>query len=165
MSTFKRNLKIGWRNILKNKFFSFLNIGGVAIGIAVTTLILFWVVDELSFDKHHENLAQIYQVYEHQIYSDGQDLHTGCTPFPLSGELKSNYPEVMNATTYTMLGEQPVKYQTTEYKDIPLMLADKEFVNIFSFDLLEGDITAIEAPDKIIISSKLAKLFFPNESA
>jgi hypothetical protein len=74
MSEFKRNLRLGWRNILKNKFFSFLNIGGVAIGIAVTTLILFWVVDELSFDKFNANLGQMYQVYEHQEFSDGQDL-------------------------------------------------------------------------------------------
>lgn len=165
MSTFNRNLKIGWRNILKNKFFSFINIGGVATAIAVTTLILFWVVDELSFDKHHSNLDQIYQVYEHQVYSDGQDLYTGCTPFPLSNELKSNYPEVLNASTYTFMGRQPVKYKNTEYKDIPLLLADKEFVNIFSFDLLEGEMNTIDAPDKVIISKKLAEMFFPNESA
>jgi hypothetical protein len=103
MSEFKRNLRLGWRNILKNKFFSFLNIGGVAIGIAVTTLILFWVVDELSFDKFNANLGQMYQVYEHQEFSDGQDLYTGCTPFPLANELKQTYPEIENATTYTNL--------------------------------------------------------------
>lgn len=165
MSTFKRNIKLGWRNILKNKFFSLLNIGGVAIGIAVTTLILFWVVDELSFDKYHENIDRIYQVYEHQVYSDGQDLYTGCTPFPLSNELKTNYPEVENATTYTNLGGQPVKYKTTEYKDIPLLLADKEFMNIFSFEVLEGEANAITAPDKIMITPKIAEMFFPNESA
>ncbi|MDX8339090.1 FtsX-like permease family protein [Draconibacterium sp. IB214405] len=165
MSEFKRNLKLGWRNILKNKFFSFLNIGGVAIGIAVTTLILFWVVDELSYDKFNDNLAQMYQVYEHQVYSDGQDLHTGCTPFPLSNELKQTYPEIENATTFTNLGGLPVKYETTEYKDISLTLADKEFMNIFSFDLIEGELNAIEAPDKILITPKIAQLFFPNESA
>ncbi|WP_347840399.1 ABC transporter permease [uncultured Draconibacterium sp.] len=165
MSDFKRNLKLGWRNILKNKFFSFLNISGVAIGIAVTTLILFWVVDELSFDKFNTNLEQVYQVYEHQVYSDGQDLHTGCTPFPLANELKLNYPEIENATTFTNLGGLPVKYETTEYKDISLTLADKEFMNIFSFELIEGELNAIEAPDKILITPKIAQLFFPNESA
>ncbi|MDX1284906.1 MAG: ABC transporter permease, partial [Draconibacterium sp.] len=165
MSTIKRNLKIGWRNILKNKFFNFLNIGGVAIGMAVTTLILFWVVDELSFNKYHDNINKIYQVYEHQVYSDGQDLYTGCTPFPLSNELKQNYPEVLNATTFTFLGEQPVKYQTIEYKNIPLMLADKEYLNIFSYNIIEGDANALEAPDKIMITPKIAKLFFPDESA
>ena len=161
----KRNIKIGWRNILKNKFFSFLNIGGVAIGIAVTTLILFWVVDELSFDKFHKNLDQIYSVYEHQIYSDGQDLYTGCTPFPLSQELKSTYPEILNATTYTNLGGQPVKYEDKEFKDIPLCLADQEFLNIFSFDILEGDANALIAPDNIMITQKVADLFFNGESA
>jgi len=165
MSTVKRNLKIGWRNILKNKFFNFLNIGGVAIGLAVTTLILFWVVDELSYNKFHENLDQIYQVYEHQVYSDGQDLYTPCTPFPLSNELKSNYPEVLNATTFMNMGGQPVKYQTEEYKDISLMLADKEYLNIFSYNIIEGDENALDAPDYIMITPKLAKMFFGNESA
>lgn len=160
----KRNIKIGWRNILKNKFFSFLNIGGVAIGIAVTTLILFWVVDELSFNKFHKNIDQIYSVYEHQLYSDGQELYTGCTPFPLSQELKLNYPEVINATTYTNLGGQPVKYETQEFKDIPLCLVDKEFLNIFSFEVLEGDPNSLNAPDNIIITSKVADLFFNGES-
>lgn len=165
MSDYKRHLKLGWRNILKNKFFSFLNIGGIAIGIAVTTLILFWVVDELSYDKFNDKLGQIYQVYEHQIYSDGQDLHTGCTPFPLANELKQIYPEIENATTFTGLGGLPVKHETTEYKDISLTLADKEFMNIFSFELIEGDLNSIEAPDKILITPKIAGLFFPNESA
>ena len=164
MSEFKRDLRLGWRNILKNKFFSFLNIGGVAIGIAVTTLILFWVVDELSFDKYNANLDQMYQVYEHQVYSDGQDLYTGCTPFPLANELKQTYPEIENATTYSNLGGLPVKYETTEYKDISLTIADKEFTNVFSFELIEGDLNAIEAPDKILITPKIAQLFFPNES-
>ncbi|WP_340113101.1 ABC transporter permease [Maribellus mangrovi] len=165
MSAIKRNLKIGWRNILKNKFFNFLNIGGVAIGMAVTTLILFWVVDELSYDKFHTNIDQIYQIYEHQVYSDGQDLHTGCTPFPLSSELKQNFPEVENATTFTFLGEQPVKYETIEYKNIPLMLADNEFLNVFSYNIIEGDVNTLETPDKIMITPKIAELFFPNESA
>ncbi len=164
MSTFKRNLKLGWRNILKNKFFSFLNIAGVALGIAVSTLILFWVVDELNFDKYHKNLSQIYQVYEHQVYSDGQDLHTGCTPFPLSNELKTNYPEVLNASTYTQLGGQPVKYQTTEFKDIGLLLADTAFTSIFSFEILEGDAKALHSPDQIMITPKVVDLFFKDES-
>ncbi len=161
----KRNIKIGWRNIVKNKFFSFLNISGVAIGLAVTTLILFWVVDELSFDKFHKNLSQIYSVYEHQVYSEGQDLYTGCTPFPLSKELKSTYPEILNATTFTSLGGQPVKYGTKEFKDIPLNLVDNEFLHIFSFDILEGDANALDAPDKIMITPKIADLFFKGESA
>ncbi|WP_321372645.1 ABC transporter permease [uncultured Draconibacterium sp.] len=164
MSDVKRNLKLGWRNILKNKFFSFLNIGGVAIGIAVTTLILFWVVDELNFDKYHENLSQIYQVYEHQVYSDGQDLHTGCTPFPLAQELKKTYPEVLNASTFTNLGGLPVKYENKEFKDIPVMLADQEFLNIFSFEILEGDPKALETPDQIMITPKIADLYFNDVS-
>ncbi len=70
-----RNLRIGWRNIRKNGIFSVINITGLSLGIAVVTLILFWVVDELSFDKFHKNIDRIYTVYEHQQYSEGQEFY------------------------------------------------------------------------------------------
>ncbi|NQU88628.1 MAG: ABC transporter permease [Mariniphaga sp.] len=70
-----KNFVIGWRNIRKNGTFSVINITGLSLGIAVVALILFWVVDELSFDKFHKNLDNIYTVYEHQQFSEGQADH------------------------------------------------------------------------------------------
>jgi hypothetical protein len=64
-----RNIILGWRNIKKNGVYSIINIAGLSLGIAVVVLILFWVVDELSFDKFHQNLDRIYTVYEHQEYT------------------------------------------------------------------------------------------------
>ena len=61
-----RNIVLGWRNIRKNGIYSIINIAGLSLGMAVVVLILFWVVDELSFDKYHHNLDRIYTVYEQQ---------------------------------------------------------------------------------------------------
>ena len=91
------DLRIGWRNIKKNGIFSIINVAGLSLGIAVVTLILFWVVDELNYNKFHKNLDHIYTVYEHQQYSDGQELFTACTPFPLAKELVNVFSEVENA--------------------------------------------------------------------
>ncbi len=160
-----KNLRIGWRNIRKNGIFSVINITGLSLGIAVAILILFWVVDELSFDKFHKNINRIYTVYEHQQYSEGQELFTFCTPFPLSKEFVNSYSDVENATTFAGVGEQLIRYEDKEYKEGPVICADSAFLNIFSFEVLEGDRNALQAPDKVIINKEIATLLFGNEPA
>lgn len=160
-----RNIIIGWRNISKNGVFSIINISGLSLGIAVVVLILFWIVDELNFDKSHKNLEQIYTVYEHQQYSEGQELHTNCTPFPLGQELVKSYPEIENATTYVNIWDQLIKYGDKEYKQGPVICADSNFLKIFSFKIIEGDPNTLASSDKMIITKELAQLYFGNEPA
>jgi putative ABC transport system permease protein len=160
-----RNIIIGWRNIRKNGVFSIINVTGLSLGIAVVVLILFWVVDELNFDKSHKNLDRIYTVYEHQEFSEGQELHTNCTPFPLNQELINKYPEIEKATTYTNIWDQLIKYGDKEYKKGPVVCADSDFLKIFSYTILEGDPNALASTDKMIITEDLAHLYFGNESA
>jgi len=159
------NVIAGFRSIRKGGIYSAINIAGISIGIAVVTLILFWVVDELNFDKFHENLDHVYTIYEHQEYSDGQDLFTYCTPFPLGQDLVKNYPEVKNATTFTEIWNKLLKYGDKEYKEGPIYCVDKEFLNIFSFRIIEGDRNSLNFPDKMIINEDIARLFFGNEPA
>jgi putative ABC transport system permease protein len=160
-----RNLIIGWRNIRKSGIYSLINIAGLSLGMAVVVLIMYWVVDELSFDKYHSNLDQIYTVYEHQQYSEGQELFTNCTPFPLSNTLVKNFAEVENATTFANIDKQLFKYKDMEFKEGPVICTDNNFLKIFSFKLLEGDSNALSSPEKIIITDEFANLFFGNESA
>jgi ABC-type antimicrobial peptide transport system permease subunit len=159
------NIIFGFRSIRKGGIYSIINIAGISIGIAVVTLILFWVVDELNFDKFHENLDQVYTIYEHQVYSEGQDLFTYCTPFPMSQELIKNYPEVKNATTFAEVWNQLLKYGDKEYKEGPIYCVDNEFLKIFSFRIIEGDRNALESPDKMIINEDIARLYFGKEPA
>ncbi|MCG6188713.1 ABC transporter permease [Maribellus maritimus] len=160
-----KNLRIGWRNIKKNGIFSIINITGLSLGIAVVTLILFWVVDEINYDRFHKNIDRIYTVYEHQQYSEGQELFTYCTPFPLGKEFITNFSEVENATTFANAGEQLIRFEDREYKEGPVVCTDSEFLNIFSFEVVQGDKNALEAPDKIVIDEELAAVLFGNESA
>ncbi len=160
-----RNIFLSWRNIWKNGIYSFINITGLAIGIAVVALILFWVVDELSFDKYHTNLDQIYTVYEHQEYSEGQELFTYCTPFPLSQKLVKDYPEVKNATTFTQIGNQLIRFEDKEHTEVSVFCVDKEFLNIFTYTIIEGNKDALQSPDNIIITEEIAHLFFGTETA
>jgi putative ABC transport system permease protein len=159
------NIIAGYRSIRRDGIYSLINIVGISLGVAVVTLILFWVVDELNFDKFHENLDRVYTIYEHQEYSDGQDLFTFCTPFPLSQEMVKNYPEVENATTFAEIWNQLFKYGDKEYKEGPVYCVDKEFLNIFSFKIIEGDRNSLKSPDKMIINEDIARLFFGKEPA
>ncbi len=160
-----KNLIIGWRNIIKNGVYSIINIVGLSLGMAVVVLILFWVFDELSYNRFHKNLDHIYTVYEHQKYSDGQELYTNCTPFPLSQALVRKFAEVERATTFVSLDKMLVKYEEKEYKEGPVVCADSSFLKIFTYNTLEGDSNALSSPDRIIITDDLAQLFFGNKSA
>lgn len=82
--------KIAWRNLLKNKVYSFINIGGLAVGMAVTTLIALWVYDELGYDQYHQNYARIAQVMQHQTIN-GEIGTQEANPAQMAEEIRSLY--------------------------------------------------------------------------
>src|ERR1700738_1637137 len=87
---FKNYLKIAWRNLIRNKASSLINVGGLAIGMAVAMLIGLWIGDELSFDKYHQNHDRIAQVMENDIYNG--TVSTGSAiPLPLDAEMRRTY--------------------------------------------------------------------------
>ncbi len=99
---FKNYLKIAWRNLFRNKGFSITNILGLIIGITCTMLILFWVQDEITYDKFHKNYDNIYQVianrdFKNEIFTDRNMV------FPLSKELETGFPHIKNA-----VGHNPI---------------------------------------------------------
>src|SRR5450432_2841870 len=86
----KNYFKIAWRNLGKSKVSSFINIGGLAVGMAVALLIGLWIYDELSFDKYHKNYDRIAQAMQHQTFN-GKKETGDAIPFPLGQELRSHY--------------------------------------------------------------------------
>ncbi|MDB5088835.1 MAG: transporter permease, partial [Mucilaginibacter sp.] len=90
----KNNLKIAWRNLLKDRQFALLNLTGLASGLACVFLIYLWVNDELSFDQFHKNRKQIYEVMQNVPLSDGGLLTMEFTPDHLAKALTDEIPEV-----------------------------------------------------------------------
>ena len=86
----KNNLKIAWRNLIKNKVSSLINIGGLAVGMAVVMLIGLWIYDELSFDKYHKNYNRIAQVIQN-VTNNGEVQTWLQVPYPLAAELRKSY--------------------------------------------------------------------------
>lgn len=152
-------LKIAWRNIVKNKAHTFINIGGLSVGLASSLLILLWVQDERGVDGFHANGNQLYQVYERNTHN-GTIEGTYYTQGLLADEIKKRIPEVQYAS-----GLEQNHPSTFKAGDKVLKMdgtyAGSDFFSMFSYTLLQGTTgTALNTPPGIAISRKMAEAFF-----
>jgi putative ABC transport system permease protein len=161
----KNYLKIAFRNIVRHKLYSTINISGLAVGMACCILILLWVQHELSYDRFHENIENLYRVYQKQEYSGDQVFHTDNTPGPLAAELKNGYREVINSTRFLYAGGKTMRYGGKNYYESGLCFADPSFLDMFSFPLIKGDKqSALKDPSSIVMSNKMANKYFGDEN-
>ncbi len=157
----KNYVKIAWRNLLRNKLYSAINIGGLAIGMAVSFLLLLYVYSEFTYNGTHANGETIYKVMHNQPREDG--IGTGAeTPAPLAEALQKDYPEIEKVARtgngYDIL---------TGYGDVNVklnfMAADPAALDIFTFDFVKGDRRkALSDPSSVILTQAGAKALFGN---
>ena len=158
----KNYLTIALRNIKKSKVYSFLNICGLAIGMAVFILIFLYLRYELSFDQWHENSDRIYRVVQRQFGNMylGSDRFA-VTPGPLAAALMEDFPEVECATRIDNFPEAPFSYNEKHFVEKSGLWADPNFFKVFSIDLTLGDPeTALSEPYSILFSESQAKKYF-----
>lgn len=160
---FKNYLKITLRNILRHKGYSFINIAGLAIGMACCLLIMIWVLDELSYEKFHENASCLYRVEENQHYS-GRIFHVNVTPYPLAPALKGEIPEIIDAARYVYPGGMLLRYGDKVFFESNIRAVDPSFFHMFTFLFMSGDKDkALDSPYSLVISEKIAEKYFGNE--
>ncbi len=155
----KNYFKIAFRNLWKNKVFSFINVMGLALGLACSLLIMLWVIDEYKVDAFHKNSSRLYSVYEQQFH-DGQvnAFHGG--PGIMADEMKRVLPEVQYATNYAWNELSTFEANNKIIKENGNH-AGQDFFKMFSYPLLEGNVeTALKSPLDIAISKKMADEFF-----
>ncbi len=161
----KNYFKVAFRNILKHKFFSFINILGMTIGVTACLLIILYVSDELSFDKFHTKADRMYQVGLHGKIA-GQEIYTSTTCPPMSAALVADIPEIEESTRLDGYGLAAIKYGEKAFTEEKIFYADSNFFQFFDFNLLEGDAkTALKEPNSIVFTTGLARKYFGNESA
>ncbi|MEO6316101.1 MAG: ABC transporter permease [Chitinophagaceae bacterium] len=155
--------KIAWRNLLKNKAFSLINILGLSIGIAVCFIIMLYVQDELSYDRFNKNADRIVRIYFKASINGGKISEPGVMP-PVAKALKNDYPEVEAATRLKMDGRPKIEYQHKVFKEAEAAFVDPNFFSVFSFPFIKGDpATALLQPNTIVITDEMANRFFGNE--
>jgi putative ABC transport system permease protein len=158
---FKNYLKVAIRNLIRHKGYSFINIFGLAIGMAAAILILLWVQDELSYDRFHNNSDFIYRVTEHQYNSSGDYFPAAVTPWPLSGALKDNFPEIVESSRLRIWRGRLISYKDKKFYEDNFVAVDPSFLKMFSFPLLKGDLsTALTEPNTILITRETAARYF-----
>ncbi|WP_077923247.1 ABC transporter permease [Spirosoma sp. 209] len=170
-------LKITFRGLAKNKAFSFINIVGLAAGLSCCMLICLYVYDELSYDTHHPDVAQLYQVGTVFVNPDGEEK-TAATPYRLADALQQEYPEIGSTTRLvglfgddkTLLRANPVgniaNSKPAVFYESKGYLADPTFFSFFRYDFVEGNPKqALANPHAIVLSETMARNLFGNQSA
>ena len=159
----KNYFKVAFRNLLRNKAFSFINISGLAIGMASAILILLWIQNEMSHDRFHAKGDRIY-VMNNRDHFNGKLWAWNTTPKILGPTLKADYPEVedvarINRCSFLFTVDD-------KHLNVQGVFTDSGFLNIFSFPLLKGNANkALSDNYHIVLTEKLAKKLFGNEDA
>lgn len=157
----KNYLKTAWRNLVKNKFYSVINVAGLTLGLAIGILILLWVQDELSFDTFHKNAKNIYRLdIQGGTGTTKQIFEFGVAP--IAQLAKQELPEVTGATRLCYdVNFSMYKYQDKVFADEAVAFADPSLFSMFDFPLIEGNTSKPFADDNsVVITQKTAKKFF-----
>lgn len=149
---------IAIRFIKKNRLYSFINIFGLAIGLATCILILLWIRDELSFDRFHKNADQIYKIVCSDLLSD--EKYAVTTP-ALGPALKQDFPEILRVSRYFEMDNLVVKVGKKKSLEDRIAFVDPSFLEMFSFPLIKGNPrTALSAPFSIVLTESQAHKYF-----
>jgi putative ABC transport system permease protein len=159
---YRSYFRYGWRHLLKSKAYSFINVSGLAIGLACCLGIGLFIHDELSFDKFHPNINNIYRVVEKQKQA-GTIYDVASTPGPLGTTMKADLPEVIESCRFgRTMGILEVGQTTAEPSDI--RFTDNSFFSMFDFKLLKGNKNLVlKRPDEIILTSSVAAQLLGND--
>ncbi|EZH72492.1 hypothetical protein ATO12_23885 [Aquimarina atlantica] len=168
----KNHLKIAWRSILKDKMFTFIKIGGFAVGIMACVLIALFIKDELSYDKHYVHEKQIYRVYT-QVMHKGELIKWTHYPAPFAKAIKEDFPEIQKSgrfLTSELFGtgnkELRIEGETENIFENGFIFADQELLEILEIPLVQGSTkSALSQPGTIVISQSKADKYFPNGDA
>jgi putative ABC transport system permease protein len=159
---FKNNLKIAWRNLLKSKTYSFINIAGLAAGMAVAMIIGLWISDEISANRQFKNYESVYQVMMHQTF-DGKRGTQTALPYPLGEELKAKFPDMMGVAICDWGQDHSLVYGDKKISKFGHYIGE-DAVNMFSLNIISGDKNPLHDLHSIVLTEETAKALFPNEN-
>ena len=166
-------LKIAWRNLMKNKVFSFINVFGLSIGLTCCMLIALYLHKELSYDAHHKYANSVYQLGT-TFVKEGKEDRTANTPAPMAKAMQMEFPEIEKSTRLLkMFADDRTLFQYTDpngnrksFFETKGFVADSTFFQVLTYKFKEGDpATALMNPNSVVISEAIAAKIFGRESA
>lgn len=155
----KNYFKIAFRNIIRHKAYSFLNISGLSIGMACSIFILLWVNNELSYDRFHKNADNLYRL----TCSVG-DFNAAVSPAGLAEGVQEAIPEIKATVRTSSTKGRLFEANNNKFEEKQVYYVDSNFFQVFSFPLIKGNIkTALSRPDAILITESIAKKYFGSQ--
>jgi putative ABC transport system permease protein len=162
---FKNLMLIALRNFRKDRWFSLLNVLGLTIGITFSLFLIFYIVDELRYDKHHQKHERIYRINAH-LQEPSRTFDVATTQQVLGPTIKKDFPEVEEMTRLFSRERTLFKQGENNYYETKLYYADSTIFNVFTLNLLEGSSkTALNKPNSVVLSKSTAKKYFGNTPA
>ena len=161
------HLKIMLRSLQRNGIYTIINVAGLAVGLTACILIMFWVQDEMSFDKFHARGKDIYQT---TVHFNGTDMYWSIACAQLAFAAKEEIPEIENTCRYyAYWGADMLKYAEEDHErtvtGFTYGMVDSTFFSIFDFPVLEGDVRRMLVdPQSIVLSASTARQLFGDES-
>ena len=159
---FKNYFSIVWRNISKNKVYSFINIAGLATGMAVAMIIGLWLYDEISANKHFKNYDSIYQVMMNQTF-EGKRGYQSALPFPISEELKAKYPDFKNVVMCDWGQDHSLIFGEKKINKKGHFIGE-ETVDMLSLNIIDGYKNPLHDPYSIVLTDETARILFGSEN-
>lgn len=161
---YRSYFKIGWRNLLRDKGYSIINIGGLALGMTVALLIGLWVYDELSFNKSHENYEDLALFWGGGVNPDTKEIDGMVfVEYPVGEILRSDYPQHFKYVSKSFrTGDCIVSTEDSHFSRRGLFV-EEDFLPMISLKMLKGSYQSLEDPNSVVISETAAKAFFGDE--
>lgn len=161
----KNYLKVALRNLRKHKGYAFINILGLAVGIAASVLIFLYISNEMSFDRFHEKAGRTFRITADWSNKGDSRIHQLGTPFILAQTIRDKYPQVEAITQLSgPLGDVILRYQNIAFKETDVFCAEPSFFKVFSFPLVKGDPgTSLKEPNMLVLTRTLAQKYFRDE--
>lgn len=153
-------LKIAWRNLLRHKSFSLINILGLSAGIAACIIIFLYVQYELTYDRHHTKADRIARVVTTLHAPGTADMEFGTSPYPLGDALKRDFPEVSSSVR---LEQNPIviKHNSELIQETDFYLTDQNIFSIFDYTFIEGTVAgALQQPHSVVLAASTARKYF-----
>lgn len=166
-------IKIAWRNLQRNKIYSLLNSGGLAVGMACCILIGLFIENELSYDRYHKNFDAIYRVlHSYRQFQGGEkpappapDEYQVWGNAPVGRALLNDFPEITKTAQFTSPVQLLMQYKENRFQESNLLFADSTTFDIFSWKLLSGSSQkALLEPNSIVLTQAMAKKYFGDEN-
>jgi len=158
----KNYLKTAWRNLLRNRASSFINISGLAIGMAVAVLIGLWIYDELSFNKNFKNHNRIAKVIQN-VSNNGEVQTWMSVPYPLAEELRKNYgSDFKQVVLSTGINDHILSHDDKKLTKSGAFF-EKNAPELFTMKMLRGNLNSLSDPSSIILSASSARAYFGND--